>query len=47
MSTINQIEMLRQQLHKLIDQNASYDAIYLKSVELDLLINKFYFLSVS
>lgn len=39
---IREIEMLRQQLHLLIDENASYDTIYLKSIELDLLISKFY-----
>jgi hypothetical protein len=42
MAILNEIEMLRQQLHSLIDQNASYDTIYSKSVELDLLISKFY-----
>ncbi len=39
---LREIEMLRQQLHLLIDENASYDTIYTKSIELDLLISKFY-----
>lgn len=42
MSILNEIEMLRKQLHSLIEQNASYDTIYSKSVELDLLISRFY-----
>lgn len=39
---IREIEMLRQQLHLLIEENASYDTIYTKSTELDLLISRFY-----
>ncbi len=38
----NQIEQVRQQLHILISQDASYEKIYNKSVELDLLINQYY-----
>ncbi len=37
-----QIESVRQQLHSLILQNAGYDKIYNKSIELDILINQFY-----
>lgn len=39
---LNQIEITRGQLHSLINQNASYDSIYLKSVELDMLISEYY-----
>lgn len=42
MGILNQIEIVRQQLHGLIDQDANYDSIYTKSVELDLLISKYY-----
>lgn len=42
MIILREIEMLRQQLHLLIDENASYDKIYTKSIELDLLISEFY-----
>ncbi|MFZ5352689.1 MAG: aspartyl-phosphate phosphatase Spo0E family protein [Bacillota bacterium] len=37
-----QIELLRNQLHVMISQNESYDKIYKKSVELDILINQYY-----
>ena len=42
MGIIKKIEMVRQQLYALIDENASYDSIYCKSTELDLLISSYY-----
>lgn len=39
---LNEIEMVRQQLYSLIAENASYDSIYSKSVELDTLISSYY-----
>lgn len=42
MNLLNKIEIVRQQLHALIDENASYDSIYMKSIELDLLISNYY-----
>ena len=37
------IEVKRQELHSLIEQNANYSAIYKASIELDLLINEYYY----
>lgn len=42
MGILIKIEMVREQLHDLINENASYDAIYFKSTELDLLISSYY-----
>jgi hypothetical protein len=42
MGILKKIEIARAQLHLLIAENASYDAIYCKSTELDLLINSYY-----
>jgi hypothetical protein len=39
---IKKIEVVREQLYTLIDENASYDSIVTKSVELDLLISSYY-----
>jgi hypothetical protein len=39
---LKKIEIVRQQLHDLIKENASYESIYSKSVELDMLITKYY-----
>lgn len=40
------IEDVRQQLYELINENANYDSIVNKSVELDLLINCFYHVGI-
>lgn len=42
MAILKQIEIVRQQLHILLSENASYESIYSKSVELDLLISSYY-----
>lgn len=42
MSILRKIEIVREQLHDLINGNASYETIYTKSVELDLLISSYY-----
>jgi hypothetical protein len=42
MGILQKIEMVRLELYRLINENASYDSIYCKSTELDLLINRFY-----
>jgi len=42
MGILNKIEMVRQQLHALLDENANYDTIVNKSVELDVLISSYY-----
>ncbi len=42
MAILKQIEIVRQQLHMLLSENASYESIYSKSVELDLLISSYY-----
>jgi hypothetical protein len=42
MGILQKIEMVRLELYRLINENASYDTIYSKSTELDLLINRFY-----
>ncbi|MDF2839420.1 MAG: hypothetical protein K0Q99_191 [Clostridia bacterium] len=39
---VKKIEVVRQQLYTLIDEDASYDSIVTKSVELDLLISSYY-----
>ena len=43
MAILKQIETVRQQLHTLLNENASYESIYSKSVELDLLISNYYY----
>lgn len=40
------IEVVRQQLYELIDENANYDSIVNKSIELDLLINCYYHVGI-
>ncbi|HYE10653.1 MAG TPA: aspartyl-phosphate phosphatase Spo0E family protein [Patescibacteria group bacterium] len=45
MGILKKIETVRQELYALIKENASYDSIYCKSTELDLLINKYYILN--
>lgn len=47
MGILKKIEIVRQQLHLLLDQNASYDMILNKSVELDVLISSYYRVSKS
>ena len=42
MGILNKIEIVRQQLHALLDENANYDIIVNKSVELDVLISSYY-----
>lgn len=37
------IEDVRQQLYALLDENANYDSIVTKSVELDMLISSYYY----
>lgn len=39
---LSRIENVREQLHMLINQDASYEKIYTKSIELDVLIVEYY-----
>jgi hypothetical protein len=47
MCILTKIEMLREQLHTLITEDANYDVIVDKSVELDVLISSYYNISSS